>query len=154
MADDTSCLWHLTDTQLLAHFEQNYPQSQPWQLQTLRLPMHSSALISALLRTRVAPQSVLNVPTPMITPGASGSLSARNTKSTPFWQLSQTQSLTYKSLHNDTATAALPKKMVSQSDLDQLRTSLVPLARRWPAWGPQTAVSLRPRTLTTALANN
>jgi hypothetical protein len=32
MADDTSRLWHLTDTQLLAHFEQNYPQSQPCQL--------------------------------------------------------------------------------------------------------------------------
>jgi len=127
MADDTSRLWNLTDTQLLAHFEQNYPQSQPWQLRTLRLPMHS-ALISALLRTRVAPQSVLNVPTPMITPGTSGSLSAPNTKSIPFWQLSQTQSLTYKSLHNDTATAALPK-MVSQSDLDQWRTPFVPLAR-------------------------
>jgi hypothetical protein len=35
MADDTSRLWwHLSDSTqlLLAHFEQNYPQSQPWQL--------------------------------------------------------------------------------------------------------------------------
>jgi hypothetical protein len=78
--------------------------------------MHS-ALISALLWTRVAPQLVLNAPTPMITPGPSGLTSAPATKSTPFWHLSQTQSHTYKSLHNDIATAALPK-MVSQADLD------------------------------------
>jgi hypothetical protein len=76
-------LWNLTDTPLLAHFAQNYPQSQPWQLRTLWLPIFS-ALISALLRMRVAPQPVLNVPTPTITPGPSGSLSAPNTKSTPF----------------------------------------------------------------------
>jgi hypothetical protein len=57
----------LMPSQLLAHFEENYPQSQPWQLRTLRLPMHSSALISALvLRTCVTPQLVLNAPTPMI----------------------------------------------------------------------------------------
>jgi hypothetical protein len=35
MADDASCLWHLSDSQLLAYFNQTYPESQPWQLRTL-----------------------------------------------------------------------------------------------------------------------
>jgi hypothetical protein len=91
--------------------------------------MHS-ALISALLRTRVAPQLVLNAPrTPMITPASFNSPSAPASTSTPFWRLSQTQSHTYKSLHNDIAKAALPK-MVSPSDLNQWQTPFIPLARR------------------------
>jgi hypothetical protein len=56
MADDASRLWHLTNAQLLSHFEQTYPQSQPWQLRILPPPM-LSALTSALQRQRVAPQS-------------------------------------------------------------------------------------------------
>jgi hypothetical protein len=139
MADDTSRLWHLTDSQLLLHFQQTYPQSQPWQLQTLRPPT-LSALISALQRTRVAPASVLNVPTHTITPGQFGLPTVPLTTSIPYWQLSQTQSLTYKSLHNVSATDALPK-MVTPSELAQWRTPFVPLARRWPAWGPRISVS-------------
>jgi hypothetical protein len=152
MADDASRLWHLTNDQLLVHFEQTYPQSQPWQLRTLP-PQMNSALISALQRKRVAPQSVLNVPAPTMVPGPFGSPSVPSTTSIPYWRLSQTQSLTFKSLHSATATGALPK-MVSQSDLDQWRTPFVPLARRWPAWGPRTAVSLPQRLSTTASANN
>jgi hypothetical protein len=30
MADDCSRLWHLTDKQLLTHFNLNYPQNLPW----------------------------------------------------------------------------------------------------------------------------
>lgn len=152
MADDASRLWSFSNSQLLAHFEQHYPQSQPWQLRTLRPPMHS-ALTSALLRTRVAPQLVLNAPTRTMVPGPFGLPSVAPSTSTPFWRLSQTQSHTYKSLHNDIATAALPK-MVSPSDLAQWRTPFVPLARRWPAWGPRTAASSLPRPWTTASANN
>jgi hypothetical protein len=40
MADDASCLWSHTNVQLLVHFEQTYPQSQPWQLRTLRGRLH------------------------------------------------------------------------------------------------------------------
>jgi hypothetical protein len=134
-----------SDAQLLAHFEENYPQSQPWQLRTLRLPTMHSALISGLLRTHVAPQLVLNAPTPMITPASSNSPCAPAITSTPFWRLSQTQSHTYKSLHNDIAKKAALPKMVSPSDLDQWRTPFIPLARRWPAWGPKTGVSSRLR---------
>jgi hypothetical protein len=130
MADDASRLWHLTNAQLLSHFEQTYPQSQPWQLRILPPPM-LSALTSALQRQRVAPQSVLNEPTRTIIPGPSGSTSVPPTTSIPYWRLSRTPSRTYRSLHNATAMAALPK-MVSPSDLAQWRTPFVPLARRWP----------------------
>jgi hypothetical protein len=47
MADDASHLWHLSDSQLLAYFDQTYPQSQPWQLWTLQ-PQTFSTLISTL----------------------------------------------------------------------------------------------------------
>jgi hypothetical protein len=36
LADDASRLWHLSDSQLLAYFNQTYLQSQPWQLRMLR----------------------------------------------------------------------------------------------------------------------
>jgi hypothetical protein len=152
MADDASRLWHLTNDELLAQFEQTYPQSQPWQLRTL-WPQVNSALISALQRKRVAPQSVLNVPTPTMVPGPFGSPSMPSTTLIPYWRLSQTQSHTYKSLHSATAMGALPK-MVSPSNLEQWRTPFVPLARRWPAWGPRIAVSSPTRLSTTVSANN
>jgi hypothetical protein len=141
MVDDAFCLWNLTNSQLLLlHFQQTYPHSQPWQLRMLQPPTHS-ALISSLQRTRVAPASVLNVPPHMITPGTSGSPTVLLTVSTPYWQLSQTQSLTYQSLHNASAMDALPKT-VTPSKLAQWRTPFVPLARQWPAWEPLTNISL------------
>jgi hypothetical protein len=134
MADDASHLWSLSNSQLLARFEQNYPQSQPWQLHTLRPPM-CSALTSALLRTHVAPQLVLNAPTHTMVLGTSGLPFVAPSTSTPFWRLSQTQSLTNKSLHNNIAMVALPK-MVSPSDLDQWRTPFVPLPNDGQPRGP------------------
>ena len=47
MADDCSRLWHLTDEQLLTHFNLHYPQSLPWQQCTLR-PEMTSTILSAL----------------------------------------------------------------------------------------------------------
>ena len=136
MADDASRLWNLRDSQLLAYFQQTYPQSLPWKFTPLRQHMRS-ALISALSRQPVALQSALNVPNRRITPGASGATFAPSTTSIPYYKLSQTQSLTYKSLHSGIGMADLPK-MVNPSELAQWRTPYVPLARRWPAWGPKT----------------
>ena len=127
MADDASRLWHLSDSQLLAYFNQTYPQSQPWQLRMLR-PQTFSALISALQWTRVTPASVLNVPKHRMVPGTSGSPIVPLTTLIPYWRLSQTQSLTFKSLHNASVMDALPK-MVTPSELAQWRMPFVPLAR-------------------------
>jgi hypothetical protein len=136
MADDASRAWHLSDSQLLSHFQQTYPQLLPWKLVPLRLPL-LSALTSALRQQRVAVLSVLNEPPPRIIPGQFGSIFAMSTTSTPYWKIAQTQSRTFRSLHSDIATDALPK-MATPSDLAQWRTPFVPLARRWPAWGPRT----------------
>ena len=59
MADELSRLWHLSDSQLLLHFELHYPQPQPWRIVHLRSAMRSS-LISALQMKRGDLQSVLH----------------------------------------------------------------------------------------------
>jgi hypothetical protein len=142
MADDCSRLWNLTNTQLLTHFQQTYPQYKPWKLVHLRPQMHS-ALISALQRKRVELPSVLNEPPARTTPGTSGLIFAPSSKSTPYWKISQTRSPFSKSSHNATGTGDLPS-MVSPSDLAQWKTPYVPLGRRWPAWGPQISALSRP----------
>lgn len=66
MADDCSRAWHLSDTQLLRHFDTTYPQAVPWLLCPLQ-PAMNSALISCLFKAPYALASVLNVPTPTTT---------------------------------------------------------------------------------------
>ena len=51
MADDASCLWKLSDKELIAHFNVTYPQVRSWKLAALRPWMHS-ALISSLCKRR------------------------------------------------------------------------------------------------------
>ena len=145
MADDASRLWHLTDAEFLSHFEQNYPQDQPWQLCSLR-PAMNSALISALRRQRAAPQSYLNVPTPATGPGLSGKTFAWSAPLTPCCSPSPTPSISSWSSPSATEMAASPK-MASPFALGQWTTPYVPSARRWPAWGPRTtAWSAPPRS--------
>jgi hypothetical protein len=55
MANSCSHLWHLSDTQLFAHFALHHPQSRPWMLCYPRKPMHC-ALISALLMSASRPE--------------------------------------------------------------------------------------------------
>jgi hypothetical protein len=49
MADDCSRLWHLTDEELLTHFNLHYPQNLPWKECTL-WPEMNFAFLSTLLR--------------------------------------------------------------------------------------------------------
>jgi len=135
MADDLSRLWKLTDADLLAHFQQMYPQPLPWKLCHLR-PEMRFALISALHKKRVDPPLFLNVPEHETTPGISGKTFAWSSplihSSTP----SLTQFTTSWSLPSGTETAAL-RKMASPSDLGLWRRNYAPSARRWPVWGPK-----------------
>ena len=48
MSDDASRLQHLSDTKLLSHFEQNYPQPRPWLMRHLP-PRTASLVVSALV---------------------------------------------------------------------------------------------------------
>lgn len=75
MADDCSRLWHLSDDELLAHFDSAYPQKEPWQICHLR-PEMFSALCSAVRCKRQPPEEILGVLRPGATSSSGGQLSA------------------------------------------------------------------------------
>ena len=148
MADDCSRLWHLTDTQLLAHFDSQYPQRQPWQLFHLRSPMRS-ALTSALFKRRSEPELALNEPVPTIALGLSGRSSATPTTLTPSSATSAMPSPSSRSSDNNTEMDASPPAK-TLSELAQWRTRSVQWARRWPHWGPKISVATPPAESTSA----
>ena len=148
MADDCSRLWHLTDTQLLAHFESHYPQRQPWQLFPLREQMHS-ALISALFKRRSEPECALNEPVPTIAIGPSGRSSATPTLSTLSYATSRTQSPSSRSSDSSIETDVSPPA-TTPSELALWRTRSVQWARRWPHWGPKISAATPPDASTSA----
>jgi hypothetical protein len=138
MADDLSRLWHLSDANLLTHFEFFYPQSEPWQLCHLRPDMHSS-LISALHRQRPAPESLLTTVIGAIKPGTFGPVSANpSVKIQPF-ATSLTQSFSSKSLPLESETV-VSHPVVNPSDMAPYLPRSVMWARRLPSWGPRTLV--------------
>jgi hypothetical protein len=75
MADDASRLQHLTDSAFLAHFQQEYPQPEPWRL--LRLPQKNALQLISALRSVSHPQpQPQNGATPPTKSLASGPTSA------------------------------------------------------------------------------
>lgn len=139
MADDCSRLWHLTDSQLLSHFQQTYPQEQPWKLVHLR-PEMLSCLTSTLLRKPVKLLSLLNVPPQRKELGTFGLNSAANSESLPPWKQSRTLSLTSKFSVTDVAMDDYPSAK-TLSEVVQWKGTYAPSVRRWPAWGPVTHAS-------------
>jgi hypothetical protein len=71
MSDNCSRRWDLTDTQLLAHFDLVFPQSQPWRICPLPKRMRC-ALTSVLLTNESNPVLPLNEPKPWTTIGPVG----------------------------------------------------------------------------------
>jgi hypothetical protein len=136
MADDASRLWHLTDDQLLTHFNLHYPQHRSWHTCQPR-PEMISAVTSALHRRRSEPASFLAEPKQPITIGLTGWSSAsrykwiRSSKTLPI------PSSCSKYIVNDTALASSPP-VANQFDLERWRTRYAPLARRSLHWGPTT----------------
>jgi hypothetical protein len=82
MADYASCLWHLSNTDMLTHFATTYPQASPWQLHKLA-PLTASALTGALSRQGPKTESLTNESNPPPRPGGFGVSSAPNSLSTP-----------------------------------------------------------------------
>ena len=138
MADDCSRLWHLSDDELLTHFNLTYPQDEPWRLVQLRPSMHS-CLISALRKERASKALLLNEPAPKtligesgklsVPPSASISTSGRSNRSFLFSKFSRTD--------YDSASSA---PAVSLSTLAPYVTSWRQSGRRYPAWGPKTVI--------------
>jgi hypothetical protein len=135
MADDASRLWSLNDSDLLTHFETQYPQVSPWQLLQLA-PSMNSALIGALFKRRHGSASVPNASSPPQPPGPPGPLSA------PACPLTSIACLRTPSLYSKSSLAAsgtvpsLPA--VDPSGLVRWKTPYGALARCMPGWGPRT----------------
>ena len=133
MADDASRLQHLTDASFLAHFEQHYPQAQPWVL--LHLPHEiASKLTSALLALSpprpTLPKRLAPRPMPLITGPPSAS-----SKGSPLPSvISKTQRAalaSFSSTDSDTDAKAAP---VTLSALIRWQRHSRPWPRGSPTW--------------------
>ena len=133
MADDASRLQHLTDSQFLAHFEQHYPQPQPWKLLHLPSPTRSW-ILSALASTKpalpippseFAPSKALS-PTGM--PSARASGSTHSSMMSPTWTPSSRISW---STHYNIASRGAPTTL---SELTQWLTPWEKWRRGSPTW--------------------
>lgn len=134
MADDCSRLWHLSDHDLLTHFNSTYPQNKPWRL--CPLPSASlSSTISALQSKRPDPAFLRATSIPMTPVGTFGSVSATPSRMTPISNPSKTLSSSYRSSPPVSATATSP---ATQWDMLKLLPALGQWGRRLPSWGPLT----------------
>jgi hypothetical protein len=136
MADDCSRLWHLTDEDLLSHFESHYPQTASWRL-VHPLPAMLSSVTSALRRQRPEPGSFLHEPPPTIIPGKSGPTFATISLSTLGSLETATPSFSYKSLPTAIEQASLPP-VAGLSSLARWKAPSVRWDRPLQAWGPKT----------------
>jgi hypothetical protein len=81
MANDCSSVWHLSDSQLLAHFNLVYPQTVSWHI---AVPWQEIlSVTSAMRKKRLAPELFLLEPHQTTTCGPSGQISVRNLPWTP-----------------------------------------------------------------------
>lgn len=137
MADDCSRLWHLSDEQLLSHFNTNYPQKEPWQICHLR-PEMLSALTSALCCVRQPPQAILGEQSPVTTSGASGNPSVLPMGSTtPSSPVLPTRCPPSCAMPSNTVTADWHLR-VPPSVHGQRKMLFDLLAKRSPTWAART----------------
>jgi len=152
MADDCSRLWHLSDSQLLAHFDALYPQTQPWRLVHLRNEMHS-ALISALLCKRPMLPSLLNEPPKRTVTGKCGKPSSPSSPLlTPTYG---TSPLAPSFLFSKFSAPAYDRASLQPADnlskLTVWRTTYGPSPRRSSGWGPTAATRAAQRRVTSTM---
>ncbi len=135
MADDASRLWHLTDDELLTHFNVRYPQASRWQLWTLE-PATNSALIGSLFRRPPDHAFLHNASLPQVPPDDCGPCSAKLSAVTRT-PCHPTLSPCCNSSPNAFAVVPSPPA-VDRCGLATWRTSSARWARRTPGWGPLT----------------
>jgi hypothetical protein len=139
LADFCSRSFHLQDEAFLAHINDTFPITPPWQL--ARLPNAlASAVTSALLRIPSPWESVSPATQPLTVPSTSGSASAPPLVNHPHWTPSSTPFRSFKSSLIGTEWANfLPAGL--KSAVERWATPFVPLARRWPSWDTPTLAS-------------
>ena len=132
MADDASRLWHLTDAELLTHFNHHYPQTTSWKL--LRIPPEVNCwMTSVLLEPESRMEYVLRELQRLTPLGPYGAPSATPSTSPRVSPKSTTRSSSSCSSDADTETD--PSHHVkNRSQLEQRKTRCVRWARRFPYW--------------------
>ena len=108
MVDFLLRAWHLTEVQIVAHFNSHFLQPVPWQICNLCKQMNSS-LILALSKKRCVMQSLLPTPPGRLPIELSGVPFAMVTTSIPSFGISKILSPTCKSLRPDTETVEFPQ---------------------------------------------
>ena len=132
MADDLSRLWHLSDDEILTYFINTYPQTLTWKFCHLRNEM-SSALNSALSKTRLPAESLHSALAHEIPPLPFGSPFVNNIRKIPTSAMRRTHWRGSCSTPTECAPGDLPKA-VNRSGLEQWRKKYLPLQRRTPYW--------------------
>ena len=135
LADDSSRMFHLTDSALLSHFNLSYPQPLSYKLWTPSQHI-TSAVISALRRKPCKPESLLVEPPPPTLTGPSGPSSRLNWPWMPFARPSKTKYHSSKFLASASELAAWPKT-TKPSKHAPLRITYGRLAKRseqWASW--------------------
>ena len=134
MADDASRLFHLSNSEFLSYFNQNYSQSQSY-LHVTPTSQMSSAVISALRSKTCSVASLLVDPAPPAATGLSGSSTPISWASTPYSKPSKIKYPSFKSSYAAFAQESwLPADV--RSSLARLRSTYGLLHRRTSPWGP------------------
>lgn len=138
MADDCSRLWTLTNTELLTHFNSQYPQNLPWRMWH-PTPEMLSAVTSALRRRRSRPASILVEPARAVATGPTGSNTVENLASIRCYRqklMASMSSRSSKYMPSGTEQANSPPA-AGPYELAQSKMPSVQLHKRWPQWGPR-----------------
>jgi hypothetical protein len=133
MADDLSRRWDLSDSQLLAYFNTNYPQALPWKLCRLQEKMNSATTL-ALSKTRCDPASLAAATLPPPHTGTFGYASVNNTHWDPTFPKDPIQSPGSKFSLNEYATEGfLPPVTLSELEWWQKPSLLLQRRTQWLA---------------------
>ena len=133
LADESSRLFYMNDSQFLTHLNSKF--QQPLSFRLVQIPPNViSSVISALHKKTCSAESLLVDPLPAIHTGESGQVSQIHWASTPFSKPSKTKYRSYKS----SSTEYVPEHLLPtaiQSGLARLKTTYGQLARRSWQWG-------------------
>ena len=146
VADATSRDFHLSWEDLIADLAPLIPQSDTLQVWTPSSQI-VSAVISALLKRRSEPGSLLVEPRPPTLSGTSGKSSVCTWPLTPFSKPSRTKYQSYKSSDREYVKEHLQPEAI-QSGLERLKITYGRLHKRSEVWGPQTPGSTSTMTST------
>ena len=136
ISDSPSRSSDLTDNQLLAYLETNFPQPLSWRLWNPP-PKLASGIASALRQNTSERGCLLADPPPPMATGTNGTTSAQGWHLTPYLSLTKTLSPSSTPLLGATKQGTLRPTAV-RYDPEQLRMPYGRLDRLSQCWGPNT----------------